>query len=168
MFSLWHRACAAAPRVPLALALIGAVALAGCDQPPTAGAPKTLANVCDRENDGKRVALDGYLSLPSSYTESASSQSAPVVIRGALAQSGDVTFVWIPYGSGPNAMEKVPDEYSQTDLKVYATDGGAIGYKDHVRVSGTVAFPSQRPYDIDSAGGKLLDCGLNNPLIEKI
>lgn len=152
----------------MAVALGSAFLLSGCDEAPTAGAPKTLANVCDRANDGKRVALDGYLSLPSSFTEGMSSESAPIVIRGDVPESGDVTFAWVPYGSGPNSMDKVPDTYSQKDLKVYTKDGAAIGYRDHVRISGTVAFPSRRPYEVSSPGGRLLDCGLNNPLIEKL
>src|SRR5436853_4457679 len=97
----------------LAAAAIAAAALMGaCDQTPTVGAPRTLADVCERANDGKRVALEGYLSLPDSFSENVTSESAPVVIRGGLPESGDVTFVWIPYGSGPNSMEKVPDTYS--------------------------------------------------------
>jgi hypothetical protein len=65
-------------------------------------------------------------------------------------------------------MEKVPDTYSQKDLKVFTTSGGLVGYQDRVRVSGTVAFPSRRPYEVDSPGGRLLDRGMNNPLIEKL
>ena len=162
MLLSWQRATA----VAVALCAVGFTT--GCDEAPTAGAPKTLATVCDRANDGKRVALDGYLSLPSSFNEGVTSESAPVVIRGDVAEAGDVTFAWIPYGSGPNSMEKVPDTYSQKDLKVYATNGGAIGYQDHVRISGKVAFASRRPYDVNSPGGRLLDCGLNNPLIERL
>ena len=168
MLCSWRRARFAASRLPIVAVLLAAAFVTGCDEKPTAGAPKTLADVCDRANDGKRVALEGYLSLPSSFTEGASSESAPVVIRGDLPEAGDVTFVWVPYGSGPNSMEKVPDTYSQKDLKVYVTDGGAVGYKDHVRVSGTVAFPSRRPYEVSTQNGRLLDCGLNNPLIERV
>ena len=152
----------------LAGALLAAVLLAGCSGPPTVGAPMTLANVCERANDGKRVALEGYLSLPNSFTESSGSLSAPVVIRGDLPLAGDVTFVWVAYGSVPNSMQKVGTKYGQEDLRVLAMDGGVVGYKDRVRVSGQVGFPSRRPYEVNSPGGRLLDCGLNNPLIERL
>jgi hypothetical protein len=65
-------------------------------------------------------------------------------------------------------MQKVGDTYSQQDLKVFTTDGAAVGFRDRVRISGTVAFPSRRPYEVDSPGGRLLDCGMNNPLIERL
>jgi hypothetical protein len=168
MVCFWQRARAASGRLCLVVGLLAAAIIAGCDEAPTAGAQKTLADVCDHANDGKRVALDGYLSLPSSFTEGASSGSAPVVIRGDVPESGDVTFVWVPYGSGPNAMEKVPDTYSQRDLKVYTKEGASVGYRDKVRISGTVTFPSRRPYEVNTQGGRLLDCGLNNPLIERL
>jgi len=168
MLSFWKYARDAAPRLPMAVALLSMALIAACDEKPTVGAPVTLTNVCDRSNDGKRVAVEGYLSLPSSFTEGLTSESAPVVIRGGIPESGDVTFVWIGYGSGPNSMEKVPDTYSQRDLKVYTMDGAAVGYRDKVRVSGTVAFPSRRPYEVDTSDGRLLDCGLNTPLIERV
>jgi hypothetical protein len=163
-----QRARAATRRLPMAIGFLAVAFLAGCDEAPTVGAPKTLSNVCERANDGKRVALEGYLALPSSFTEGISSESAPVVIRGGVPQSGDVTYVWIPYGSGPNSMQKVGDTYSQQDLKVFTKDGGAVGFRDQVRVSGTVAFPSRRPYEVNSPDGRLLDCGMNNPLIERL
>jgi len=168
MHAFSQRARASVVRVPLVVALFGSVLMTACDETPTVGAAKTLATICDRANDGKRVAVEGYLSLPESFSEGVTSASAPVVIRGGIPESGDVTFVWIGYGSGPNSMEKVPDTYSQRDLKVYAADGSAVGFRDKVRVSGTVAFPSRRPYDVTTQDGRLLDCGLNTPLIERV
>ena len=54
-------------------ALCVAVALlAGCGaEPPTAGQATPFAAVCARENDGRRVAVDGYLIFPDSFTDSA-------------------------------------------------------------------------------------------------
>jgi hypothetical protein len=156
------------PRARLALTIVAAGLLAGCGGPPTPGEPKTLANVCDRANDGKRVAVEGYLSLPSSFSESSGSASAPVIIRGDVQPAGDLIFVWVAYGSEANAMDKVGARYSQDDLKVRTKDGAIVGYQDKVRVSGTVTFPSRRPYSLDTPGVRLLDCGLNTPLIERV
>ena len=44
---------------------LAAVALMACSEgPPTAGEPREFATVCDKANDGHRVAVEGYLRLP--------------------------------------------------------------------------------------------------------
>ncbi|MBV9328780.1 MAG: hypothetical protein JO352_34145 [Chloroflexi bacterium] len=41
------------------------MALVACSEgPPTAGQPVDFSSVCDKANDGHRVAVDGYLRLP--------------------------------------------------------------------------------------------------------
>ena len=46
--------------MPLALAACGSAE----KKPPTVGEAKDFATVCDKTNDGKRVAVDGYLRFP--------------------------------------------------------------------------------------------------------
>ena len=67
----------------MAIAIFAVVLTAGCDEAPDRRAPEDARKrVRERANDGKRVALEGYLSLPSSFTRGVSSESAPMVIRG--------------------------------------------------------------------------------------
>jgi hypothetical protein len=140
--------------------LLGAL-VAGCGGPPTPGELKTLDTVCDRAKDGKRVAVEGYLALPDSFKDD--KVSAPLLIRAAPQPGGAEIFVWVPYGDGPNTLDKVPDKYSQTDLKVRTKDRAPVGYQDKVRVSGTLVFPAVNPVAATNASVK---CGFNTPLVE--
>jgi hypothetical protein len=55
-------------RILIALSLV-AVTLAGCSQEPaTVGEPIAFAAACDGANDGKRVAVQGHLLFPDSFT----------------------------------------------------------------------------------------------------
>src|SRR5690242_14554973 len=52
---------------------IAVVILAGCgSEPPTAGDATAFSAVCERANDGRRVAVDGYLIFPESFSDSQS------------------------------------------------------------------------------------------------
>lgn len=135
--------------------------VAGCGMggPPTPGELKTLASVCDKANDGKRLAVEGYLALLESFSERSSSESAPLLIRATQQPGPNDIFVWMPYGTGPNSMDKLPARYSSDDLKVRTKDGVVVGSRDKVRISGTVTFPSQSPVPAAK-------CGFNTPLVE--
>lgn len=138
--------------------LFVSLTLSGCNsEPPTPGALTTFAAVCNKENEGKRLALEGYLRLPDSFTGDAS-----VVTR--LFETADFIGTpvasTIPIGEGPNTMDMVPKQYSDADLKFRASDGSALGYGDKIQLSGTMYFPSSLA-DVD------FTCGLSNPLIEK-
>jgi len=131
-------------------------ALAGCaSEPPTAGELLAFEAVCDRANDGKRLAVEGYLLLPDEFTDSES-----VVLR--LYQELDLDAarigVTVRFGSQANQIDEVPTSYSDDDLKIHLTDGSTIGYDTRVRVSGKVYFPIVAQDDFT--------CGLENPLIE--
>ena len=149
-------------RTRVALSVVGAALVAGCSGgPPAPGELKTLDTVCDRANDGKRVAVEGHLSLPESFSERRGSESAPLVIRAAPQPGGPLIFVWMPYGEGPNSMDRVAAQYRHEDLKVRTNDGATVSVQDKVRISGTVVFPSQSPMP----GAR---CGFNTPLVEKL
>lgn len=129
--------------------------LVGCaSEPPTAGESTAFDSVCDRANDGKRVAVEGYLILPDEFTESSS-----VVLRLYQELDADAARigVTVQFGTEANQLEEVPTSYTDDDLKVHTADGQVIGYDTLVRVSGKVYFPIVE---------QEFACGLENPLIE--
>ncbi len=130
---------------------------ASCGQkqgPPTTGEVKEFGAVCDKANDGKRVAVEGYLRFPESFTGSFS--TVLNLYRGADF-AGTPIGVQIRIGQQANQMELPPKKYGEKDLKVRLADGQVVGAGTKVRVSGTVYFPS---VDAD------FTCGLENPLVE--
>ena len=136
--------------------LFTAFALTSCakSEPPTVGEPKPFAKICDKSNDGKRVAVAGYLRFPYSFRESSS-----VVLR--LYESG--TFRGLPIGvqinNGiqSNQVEPVHKQFADSDLKVHLSNGQVAPYGSKVKVSGTVYFPMV---------GQEFPCSLENPLVE--
>lgn len=122
--------------------------------PPTAGETKDFASVCDKANEGKRVAVVGFLRFPEKFTGTSS-----VVLR--LYAGGDYTGepigVQTPIGNQANQAELAPKEFTDKDLKVHTSDGQVAGYGTRVKVSGKVYYPLV---------GQDFKCGLENPLIE--
>lgn len=140
------------------LNMLGAVVLllSSCgSEPPSVGTTTAFADVCDRANDGKRVAVDGYLIFPESFTESSS-----VVLRmhETDAFDGDPIGVQAPVGTSANQIEKVPDQFSDDDMQLHLADGSVVGFLTPVRVSGKVYFPTV---------SQEFACGLENPLFER-
>jgi hypothetical protein len=130
---------------------------ASCGQkqgPPAAGEVKEFGAVCDKANDGKRVAVEGYLRFPSSFKGGVS-----VVLRlyPSAEPRGKPVGVQMPIGGQANQMEMPPKKYSEKDLKVRLADGQVVGADTKVRVSGTVYFPV---VDQD------FTCALSDPLVE--
>ena len=128
--------------------------LAACgDTPPTTGTVTDFADVCAKANDGKRIAVDGYLRFPSSFTDDGS-----VILR--LFQSdafdGDQIGVQTKFGTQPNQVENVANHYTDADLKVHLGDGQLNTYGTKARVSGTVYFPMV---------AQEFPCSLENPLV---
>jgi starvation-inducible outer membrane lipoprotein len=130
--------------------------LAACAaEPPTAGELTAFGDACAKANDGKRVAVEGYLLLPDTFTES---ESVVLRLYEVLETDSAKIGVTVRFGTDPNRVENVPTEYTDDDLKIHTADGQVVGYQDKVRVSGKVYFPL---VDQD------FECGLENPLIER-
>src|SRR4051794_36536889 len=113
--------------------------LAACGAtPPTTGTNTAFADVCAKANDGKRIAVDGYLRFPSSFTDDGS-----VILRLFQTDSfdGDQIGIQTKFGTQATQVENVADHYTDADLKVHGSDGKVIAYGDKARVSGTVYFP---------------------------
>jgi len=128
----------------------------GSTEAPTAGESKDFASVCDKANDGKRVAVVGFLRFPEKFTGTSS-----VVLRlyGAGDYTGAPIGVQAKIGNQANQAELAPKEYTDKDLKVHTSDGQVAGYGTRVKVSGKVYYPLV---------GQDFKCGLENPLIESV
>jgi hypothetical protein len=115
---------------------------------------KDFPSLCDKANEGKRVAVIGFLRFPDKFTGTSS-----VVLR--LYSGGDYTGapigVQTKIGNGANQAELAPKEFTDKDLKVHTSDGQVAGYGTRVKVSGKVYYPLV---------GQDFKCGLENPLIE--
>ncbi|MGH9941840.1 MAG: hypothetical protein ACRD9R_05690 [Pyrinomonadaceae bacterium] len=141
----------------IALSLV-ALALAACGSgnagPPTVGEVKDFTAVCDKANEGKRVAVDGYLRFPDSFT---GDQSVVLRLYRAGDFAGTPIGVQIKIGTQANQTERAPKQYTDNDLKVHLADGQVVGVGTKVRVSGSVYFPIV---------AQNFPCALENPLVE--
>ncbi|HEY9622640.1 MAG TPA: hypothetical protein V6C78_19930 [Crinalium sp.] len=163
----------------------------GCaSEPPTVGKAIAFEQVCDQSNDGQRVSVEGFLTLPEEIPTN-DTVSVLLEIRPSenVEPRGERVGVWTTYGSDANQVASVkgvytaptldelknnsqnppsPNQssvqgtYTHADLKVTTSDGQQITYTDRVRVSGKVVFPSSPGVTAISP------CVLNNPLIERI
>jgi hypothetical protein len=140
------------------LSAIALLALAACGggapEAPTAGETKEFASVCDKANEGKRVAVVGYPRFPEKFT---GTHSVMLRLYAGGDYAGAPVGVQAPIGNQANQVELAPKQYTDKDLKVHTADGQVAGYGTKVRVSGKVYFPMV---------GQDFKCGLENPLIE--
>ena len=138
----------------IGLLMFSAACGAGSSEPPTAGEMKDFASLCDKANEGKRVAVSGFLRFPEKFTGTSS-----VVLRlyAAGDYAGAPVGVQTRIGNQANQVELAPKEYTDKDLKVHTSDGQVAGYGSRVKVSGKVYYPLV---------GQDFKCGLENPLIE--
>lgn len=142
-------------RLLLALGIV-MLGLAGCSEPgpPTAGQPATFATVCDEANDGRRVAVEGYLRLPESFT---GERSVLLHLFETDTFAGPHIGVQTPIGGEANQMAMVPTSYGDDDLEVHLAGGQTADFGMKVKVSGKVYFPLVE---------QSFACALENPLFE--
>jgi len=139
--------------VGLATLLLGACG-SGEKKAPTVGETKDFAAVCDKSNDGKRVAVEGYLRFPDEVN-----RKIGLVLRLYKTNdfSGKPVGVSSEIGSKANQVEFMPKEYTDKDLKVHLANGQVAGFGTKVKVSGDVYYPLV---------GQVFQCALSNPLVE--
>jgi hypothetical protein len=137
------------------LTLIVTSACTSNQGPQTVGELRDFAAVCDKSNDGKRLAVEGYLRWPKSFT---GTTSAVLRLYPTADASGSPIGVQIRIGKEPNQLELPPKQYNDRDLKVHLTSGDVAGAETKVRVSGNVYFPTV---------SQDFTCALENPLVEK-
>jgi hypothetical protein len=132
------------------------ILLAACSKPatPVVGVDTDFATACNKSNDGKRIALAGFLRLPDSFSGDQS-----VVLR--LYETNDFTSqpigVQAEFGTQANQVEPISTQYTDNDLKVHLSDGQLVQFGTKVKVSGTVYFPIV---------AQEFACSLENPLVE--
>jgi hypothetical protein len=141
-------------RMSVALLSVALIFSACSDGPVTAGELKGFDQICDKANDGKRLAVEGYLRFPESFT---GTQSAVLRLYKAADLGGNPIGVQTAIGNQTNRVELPPKQYTDKDLKVHLTDGQVVGSGTKVRVSGKVYFPIV---------GQDFSCSLAAPLIE--
>ena len=136
------------------VALASAACGGGEKKPPTVGEAKNFAEVCDKANEGRRVAVEGFLRLPAEVN-----LKTGLVLRlyPTTEFGGKPVGVSTDVGSEPNRVLLMPKEFSDKDLKVKTADGQVAGFGTKVRVSGDVYFPLV---------GQEFPCALSNPLVE--
>ena len=126
----------------------------GASEPPTAGEMKDFASLCDKANEGKRVAVIGFLRFPEKFT---GTRSVVLRLYAGDDYAGAPIGVQTQIGDQANQVGLAPKAYSDKDLKVHTSDGQVAGYGTKVKVSGKVYYPLV---------GQDFQCGLENPLIE--
>src|SRR5687767_13535532 len=101
--------------------------VSGCDSgPPTVGTPVTFATVCDKANQDKRVALEGYLDFPSQFK----AKDVTIMMRlrpTPFAKDERVVGASVKLGTGPNYVALPPRSYTVKDLKMTTNDGKTLG-----------------------------------------
>lgn len=129
--------------------------LAACgESAPTVGEAAEFAGACDKANDGKRIAIEGFLRFPDSFT---GDQSVVLRLYETGQLDGKPVGVQTRFGGEANQVEMVPDQYSDDDLKVHVAGGQLAQFGTKVKVSGKVYYPLVE---------QDFDCGLENPLVE--
>lgn len=113
--------------------------------------PIEVSDVCKKESSGKFVTLKGYLSLPT--TVSCRGQECVIALT-SKPYGGAKVALGMKIGDAAGQMDRLPDRYSWSDLKVHTTTGTA-GENDLVEVTGKIWYSdflgTQCRVDINSA-----------------
>jgi hypothetical protein len=141
-------------KVSIILCIIALMLAACAKSAPAVAENKDFTSACDKSNDGKFIALQGYLRLPDSFT---GDQSVVLRMYEANDFSGKPIGVQTEFGKEANQVETVGDQFQDTDLKVHLTNGQIAQFGTKVKVTGKVYFPLV---------GQDFDCALENLSIE--
>jgi hypothetical protein len=125
---------------------------AGCnsDTPTAQGVLVTFDTVCDTSNEGKRVALEGFLNFPSKFN--AKAPSIVMRLQGAPTRTSKVIGASFSLNAGSNTIIAPPDKYNENDLKAITHDGKSADYTTRVKVTGVVSYSNS----LDSLAFKCL------------
>lgn len=115
--------------------------LVGCSSgPPRQLTWEDLAK--GKELHGQSVILEGYPGVLNHTADHQGKQSFVVMDQavGVSSSAQRSAICTASEGTGPNQVEKLPEEYTSKDLKVHCADGTVVGTKDKVRVQGKAEF----------------------------
>lgn len=120
----------------------------GCnsDAPPTQGKLLTFDTVCDKDNEGKRVSLEGFLNFPGKFNA-----KAPLIVmrlQSAPTRTSKGIGVSLKLNAGTNTVEAPPDKYNERDLKATTWDRKTVYYNTRVKVTGEMSYSNS----LDSLG----------------
>jgi len=118
-------------------------------RPPTptpAPVSVTFDQIC--QHDGNLVILQGQLSPLSTMIFCYG--TCPLYVKEVNGQ-GWVVVIKIGFDGGPNEMDRLPDDYTNNDLKVHTADGQVLGVGSPIRVLGRVKSSP-------NTAEKILDC----------
>src|SRR5580698_3649633 len=133
-----------------------ALALCGQSGEPTRGVPTKFEEACDPANKGKRLLLEGYLDFPEhGFDDNAT--SIVMRLRPSLAGWGNTVGADAKLGNGPNQVQRPPDPYKKTDVRLHLADGQVVSYWNKTKVSGT-------PYPATGQAPGAYTCALANTL----
>lgn len=116
------------------------------NSPPVAIA---FGEAINKANDGKKVIIEGYLSLPSTSYSSGKSQQLSLLERQTQFDDAFNFILSITTGSGKNEMTELKEGYLANDVKVVGKSGEAITIGDHVKITGKLtAYGSFASLDV--------------------
>ncbi len=137
-----------------AVSLLPLLAL-GCNEgPPTPAPEQPFAAICNEANEGRRVAVRGYLRLPDSNRDD---YSIMLRMYETPSFSGAPIGINMRFGDKPHHLTMVPTSYTDNDLRVHLADGSTAGFGAPVKVSGEVYVPLV---------GQDFACGLSDLYVE--
>jgi hypothetical protein len=111
--------------------------LAACSSgPPT---PVTFSDVCQKA--GERVVIEGHLRLPVMGTNCKSNRCMLNLISELQGRVQSITAQvrnTAKPDSGVNAIEPLPEKFSDRDLRIHANDGRVVAPNTKLRLTGVV------------------------------
>jgi hypothetical protein len=133
--------------------------LAGCGDgvPPGDGTVVTFDTVCDKGNEGKRVALEGFLDFPDRFNAKAA--TVVMKLKAAPTQTSRTIGARVKLNAGNNALAAPPDKYNENDLRAISHDGKPAGYRTRLKITGTMTYT-------DSLETRAFTCHLADTRIE--
>ena len=146
-------------KLVLLLSICLPLSLTSCEpgEPTGDGKPVTFATVCDKENNGKRVTLEGFLDYPDRFNLKAS--TIVMRLQAAPTRSSTAIGARLKLNADSNTVISPPDKYNERDLKAITHDGKSTSYKTRLKVTGTMAIT-------DSLDTRQFACFLDSARIE--
>lgn len=111
--------------------------LSGCSSPPPPATPVKWTDYNAQANNDKQISLEGYLRLP---VTALVNDTMLVELHENSDAKGKPISVSLKVGSSKNQIEKPPEKYSQSDMKVHANDGNLVDANQKVRVAGKFIY----------------------------
>jgi len=115
------------------LSFIALVLLAtGCSEPVAKFYKAT--EVCKLEDGMDLISTEGELVLPNSFYSSGN--SASLLLKSSLPKDDLPTIVIYFLKERKNTMERIGDNFSEADVKIYDNDGNLVKLGEKVRLTG--------------------------------